>query len=152
MTRRREPAAGAVPALEPVLALLDVVLSTVVLTIAFALCDDARLSAVLLVGGSSRIPLISQLVSAELGRPVALDVHPKHSVALGAAVIAGGTAMVRPVVVAPTEPVPAVPSSPVASSTPVLPPPASATTAAATTRPATSSARRCCAPPSAAPR
>lgn len=93
--------------------------------------DD--LHSVLLVGGSSRIPLISQLVSAELGRPVALDVHPKHSVALGAAVIAGGpVAMARPVVVVPpTEPVPAVPSSPVASSTPVLPPPASVTTAAA---------------------
>jgi actin-like ATPase involved in cell morphogenesis len=43
---------------------------------------------VLLVGGSSRIPLISQMVGAEFGRPVALDVHPKHSVALGAAIIA----------------------------------------------------------------
>jgi actin-like ATPase involved in cell morphogenesis len=43
---------------------------------------------VLLVGGSSRIPLISQMVGAEFGRPVALDLHPKHSVALGAAIIA----------------------------------------------------------------
>ena len=50
--------------------------------------DD--LHSVLLVGGSSRIPLISQLVGAELGRPVALDVHPKHSVALGAAALAAG--------------------------------------------------------------
>ena len=49
-----------------------------------------ELHSVLLVGGSSRIPLISQLVGAELGRPVALDVHPKHSVALGAAALAGG--------------------------------------------------------------
>ena len=40
---------------------------------------------VLLVGGSSRIPLISQLVSAELGRPVAVDAHPKDAIALGAA-------------------------------------------------------------------
>ncbi len=50
------------------------------------------LHAVLLVGGSSRIPLVSQLISAELGRPVALDIHPKHAVALGAALVAAGTA------------------------------------------------------------
>lgn len=45
--------------------------------------DD--LSAVLLIGGSSRIPLVAQLVTETLGRPVAVDSHPKHSVALGAA-------------------------------------------------------------------
>ena len=50
--------------------------------------DDV--SAVLLVGGSSRIPLVAQLVSAELGRPVAVDAHPKHAVALGAALTAAG--------------------------------------------------------------
>src|SRR5690606_29001795 len=32
---------------------------------------------VLLVGGSSRIPLVSELVSSGLGRPVAVDAHPK---------------------------------------------------------------------------
>jgi actin-like ATPase involved in cell morphogenesis len=46
--------------------------------------------AVLLVGGSSRIPLVGQLVAAEIGRPVAMDVHPKHAVALGAALAAAG--------------------------------------------------------------
>ena len=40
---------------------------------------------VLLVGGSSRIPLVGQMVGGELGRPVAVDAHPKHSVAMGAA-------------------------------------------------------------------
>lgn len=50
--------------------------------------EPEHLSAVLLVGGSSRIPLVSQLVTAELGRPTALDVHPKHTVALGAAIAA----------------------------------------------------------------
>jgi actin-like ATPase involved in cell morphogenesis len=49
------------------------------------------LSTVLLVGGSSRIPLVAQLVSAELGRPVAVDAHPKHSIALGAALAATAT-------------------------------------------------------------
>ncbi len=46
-------------------------------------------SKVLLVGGSSRIPLISQMVSSELGRPVAVDADPKHAIALGAATFAG---------------------------------------------------------------
>jgi hypothetical protein len=48
----------------------------------------AEVDAVLLVGGSSRVPLVSGLVGAELGRPVAIDAHPKHSVALGAATVA----------------------------------------------------------------
>ncbi|MGH3814143.1 MAG: Hsp70 family protein, partial [Pseudonocardiaceae bacterium] len=41
--------------------------------------------AVLLVGGSSRIPLVSQLVSAALGCPVVVDADPKTTIALGAA-------------------------------------------------------------------
>ena len=49
----------------------------------------------LLVGGSSRIPLVSQLVTAELGRPTALDIHPKHTVALGAAIASFHTAEAR---------------------------------------------------------
>ncbi len=51
--------------------------------------DPADVRKVLLVGGSSRIPLVAQMVSAELGRPVAVDVHPKHSVAFGAGIAAG---------------------------------------------------------------
>jgi hypothetical protein len=43
---------------------------------------------VLLVGGSSRIPLVSQLVQSSLGRPVSIDVHTKHAVALGASIAA----------------------------------------------------------------
>ena len=38
---------------------------------------------VLLVGGSSRVPLVAETVAGELGRPVAVDTHPKHAVALG---------------------------------------------------------------------
>jgi YVTN family beta-propeller protein len=52
--------------------------------------DD--LSAVLLVGGSSRIPLVAHMVSEELGRPTAVDTHPKYAVALGAAVLAADLA------------------------------------------------------------
>nr|MBA2323421.1 Hsp70 family protein [Pseudonocardiales bacterium] len=46
------------------------------------------LSAVLLVGGSSRIPLVAEMVSAALGRPIMVDTHPKYAVALGAATLA----------------------------------------------------------------
>ena len=51
---------------------------------------------VLLVGGSSRIPSVARYVSAELGRPVAVDAHPKHAVALGAAIAAGAPPAARP--------------------------------------------------------
>jgi actin-like ATPase involved in cell morphogenesis len=55
--------------------------------------DDLR--AVLLVGGSSRIPLVGQMVGSALGAPVVTDAHPKHSVALGAALYAEGVAATR---------------------------------------------------------
>ncbi|WP_309074866.1 Hsp70 family protein [Paenarthrobacter sp.] len=44
------------------------------------------LSAVLLIGGSSRIPLVAELISVELDRPIAVDADPKSSICLGAAV------------------------------------------------------------------
>lgn len=40
---------------------------------------------ILLVGGTSRIPLIASTVRDLTGRPVVMDVHPKHAIALGAA-------------------------------------------------------------------
>jgi molecular chaperone DnaK len=46
---------------------------------------EQEVDSVLLVGGSSRIPLVAQLVSAEFGRPIAVDADPKASIALGAA-------------------------------------------------------------------
>src|SRR6185295_13680891 len=48
--------------------------------------EPAQLSAILLAGGSSRIPLVSQLLSTEFQRPVVADPHPEHSIAMGAAV------------------------------------------------------------------
>src|SRR4051812_5903623 len=50
--------------------------------------DRTTLAAVLLVGGSSRIPLIAQMVSEAFGRPTVVGAHPKHAVALGAALLA----------------------------------------------------------------
>ena len=43
---------------------------------------------VLLVGGSSRIPLVAEMVREATGKPVAVDAHPKHTMALGAAYVA----------------------------------------------------------------
>ncbi|MEO5900700.1 MAG: ABC transporter substrate-binding protein, partial [Ilumatobacteraceae bacterium] len=43
------------------------------------------ISRILLVGGTSRIPLIGQVLRTETGRPVAVDAEPKLSIALGAA-------------------------------------------------------------------
>ncbi|MBK7621719.1 MAG: Hsp70 family protein [Kineosporiaceae bacterium] len=47
--------------------------------------DD--LAAVVLAGGSSRIPLVRELVGSRLGRPVVLDHQPQLAVALGTAVV-----------------------------------------------------------------
>jgi len=44
-----------------------------------------QLKAIVLAGGSSRIPLVAELLSTEFHRPVLADPHPEHSIALGAA-------------------------------------------------------------------
>jgi molecular chaperone DnaK len=94
---------------------------------------------VLLAGGSSRVPLVAEVVSGALGRPVALDAHPKHATALGAAlaarahVVAAGapgdaTAPTQVAVPAPpaTVPVPPAPTLPLAAAAPPPPGPAGA--------------------------
>jgi molecular chaperone DnaK len=64
-------------------------------------CAPDQVHSILLVGGSSRMPIVAQLVGAEFGRPVAVDAHPKHGVALGASWLASGataqTSIGRPV-------------------------------------------------------
>jgi molecular chaperone DnaK len=66
---------------------------------------------VLLVGGSSRVPLVAETVAGELGRPVAVDTHPKHAVALGAARIVGTKAPSTKPVAAATPAVTAAPAA-----------------------------------------
>jgi actin-like ATPase involved in cell morphogenesis len=56
--------------------------------------QPADLTAVVLVGGSSRIPLVSRMLTKSLARPVLVDEHPQHCVALGAAAIADGTSTI----------------------------------------------------------
>jgi molecular chaperone DnaK (HSP70) len=50
--------------------------------------DRSELAALLLVGGSSRIPVVAQMVSEAFGPPTVVGPHPKHTVALGAALLA----------------------------------------------------------------
>ena len=50
-----------------------------------AAIEPADLAGVLLIGGSSRVPLVAQLLSEEFGRPLAIDADPKAAISLGAA-------------------------------------------------------------------
>ena len=63
---------------------------TLARTVASAGVRPADLHAVLLTGGSSRIPLVSELIASEVGAPVVVDAHPKYAVCLGAALSAAG--------------------------------------------------------------
>ncbi|MEI3865797.1 Hsp70 family protein [Microbacterium sp. CCNWLW134] len=47
--------------------------------------EPEALESVLLIGGSSRIPLVAERLSERLDRPIAIDADPKSSIALGAA-------------------------------------------------------------------
>ena len=84
-----------------------------------------QLHAVLLVGGTSRVPLVGQLVTEALGRPVAVDAHPKHPVAMGAALLlaAGQTASPGTVVVTPPGSPPAAAQPPASTALPGGAPP-----------------------------
>jgi YVTN family beta-propeller protein len=72
---------------------IESTIGTLIRTLRSAQIDQNRLSAVLLVGGSSRIPLVSRMISEELGRPTVVDAHPKYAVALGAAALARAGAL-----------------------------------------------------------
>ncbi len=58
--------------------------------------EPQQLDTILLVGGSSRIPLVSEVLSSSFGRPLALDAHPKHEVATGAAWLTGALPQLAP--------------------------------------------------------
>jgi molecular chaperone DnaK len=72
--------------------------------------DPTTVAAIVLVGGSSRIPLVSEMLVGAFRRPLAMDTHPKHDIALGAALIGAGDAAL-PVTAAPA-PVPVNPPEP----------------------------------------
>jgi hypothetical protein len=62
-----------------------------------------QISRVLLVGGTSRMPIVAEMVREATGRPVSLDAHPKLAIAVGAA-LAGAAAL-------PTEAAPMAPAA-----------------------------------------
>ena len=64
---------------------LDRTIETLHRALESAAIDGTQLDAILLAGGSSRIPIVSQLISAEFGRAPAIDADPKTTVAIGAA-------------------------------------------------------------------
>ena len=49
--------------------------------------EPHELATIVLVGGSSRIPLVARLLHEQTGVAPALDTHPKHDVALGATLV-----------------------------------------------------------------
>ena len=80
------------------------------------------LDAVLLVGGSSRMPIVAQMVGSELGRTVEVDANPKLAVALGAAWQASRA-------IAGNRPTPSTPSTPsMPSTSPLLSTPSTPST------------------------
>ena len=85
-----------------------------------------ELGAVLMVGGSSRIPLVNRMVSDALRGPALVSLHPDHTMALGAAELAarmpGGGATRTP---APQHPAgtPRPAQRRPAPAAPILPPP-----------------------------
>ncbi|MGB3185580.1 MAG: extracellular solute-binding protein [Ornithinimicrobium sp.] len=66
------------------------------------------LAAIVLIGGSSRIPLVTHLLTQHLGRPIALSAQPKHAVALGATLARADTPSTPP---SPTVTVTSTPAS-----------------------------------------
>jgi molecular chaperone DnaK len=98
-------------------------------SLATAQVEPKDVRAILLVGGSSRIPLVAQMVSAAFGRPVAVDAHPKNAIAMGAAIAARNAAGQTSAAAAIAEP--ALPVQPDRESTGVLSVPEAAAAGAA---------------------
>jgi actin-like ATPase involved in cell morphogenesis len=95
-------------------------------TIASAELEPADVDRVLLVGGSSRVPLVAELVAEAIGRPLVVDAHPKHATALGAARFAAQATGLGGVDVPPPGPVPgpgAATAATVVAAPPVVPAP-----------------------------
>ncbi len=94
-------------------------------TVASAHIGIDQVSRILLVGGSSRMPVVAEMLRSATGRPVALDAHPKLAIAVGASLAGAASIGVAD-------------SVPVATAArPEWQPPARAVPPAAVTRPST---------------
>jgi len=96
---------------ERIRASLESTITTFRQAIATAQVAPTDLHRVLLVGGSSRIPLVSELVAHAIGVPVVVDTHPKLAVCLGAAVADAPPFQVEPPDVQPEPPAVALPGA-----------------------------------------
>lgn len=76
--------------------ILDPTIEAVWRALVSAGVDPAQLHAILLSGGSSRVPLVARRLEEEFARPVRTFGHPKHVVALGAAALAHDAVRTRP--------------------------------------------------------
>lgn len=76
-----------------------------------------QVSRILLVGGSSRMPLVAEMLQRASGRPIAVDAHPKYAIALGAAAFGAEGTMAASAAATP----PVVTAPPVATPPPVAP-------------------------------
>jgi actin-like ATPase involved in cell morphogenesis len=65
--------------------------------------EASSLTSIVLIGGSSRIPLITELLSAEFDLPIAVDADPKAAISLGAAAAAASALAARSSTPADTE-------------------------------------------------
>ncbi|WP_396230638.1 Hsp70 family protein [Frankia sp. ACN1ag] len=144
---------------------IDSTLDALHRTLISAGVEPADLSAVLLAGGSSRIPAVARTVESALGRPTVVNAHPKHLVALGAARIAAQllepATPHRPTTTPPpappaaphrptTTPPPTAPHRPTATPPPTAPPPTAShrpTTTTPPSAPPTASHRATATPP-----
>ena len=52
-----------------------------------------QVSKIVLVGGSSRIPIVREMVAKATDRPLAIDIDPEHAVSMGAAFAASGRSL-----------------------------------------------------------
>ena len=100
---------------EMVRPVLDHTIAVLHRAIASAGIGPDQLHGVLLVGGASRMPLVAEMVSSAVGRPVAVDAHPKDVVALGAARLARDLAGVPPMASSGAEPVVPLAATPTSS-------------------------------------
>ena len=84
---------------------------------------------VLLVGGSSRVPLVASTVRTTLALPVAVDANPKFAICTGAALPADSGVPAGDATTPPTEAEPTVVLAPIVAAPPSGPPPEVAPTA-----------------------
>lgn len=92
------------PALGRTIDTLEVAVSTTGL-------EMPSIDRILLVGGSTRVPLVAARLSAITNRPIKSDAHPKHAMALGAAALATAATTETEIIAPPVTPPAGIPKA-----------------------------------------